>query len=91
MSDGERAGWKNADPLIGTHLGGCVIERPLAGGTPHIHILRHSFAKQILNAGEDLATVSRLLGHERLETAAIYTQPTAHDLEEAVRRLERDR
>ncbi len=54
------------------------------------HILRHSFAKQVLDAGADLATVSRLLGHERLETTAIYTQPTTHDLEAAVRRLERD-
>ncbi|MDQ5851425.1 MAG: tyrosine-type recombinase/integrase [Chloroflexota bacterium] len=54
------------------------------------HILRHSFAKQVLDAGADLATVSRLLGHERLETTAIYTQPTALDLEAAVRRLERD-
>jgi site-specific recombinase XerD len=60
----------------------------LSGVTPHI--LRHSFAKHVLDAGEDLATVSRLLGHERLETTAIYTQPTARDLEAAVRRLERD-
>lgn len=58
----------------------------LADVTPHI--LRHSFAKHILDAGEDLATVQRLLGHERLETTAIYTQPTARDLEQAVRRLE---
>jgi site-specific recombinase XerD len=60
----------------------------LAGVTPHV--LRHTFAKHVLDAGEDLATVSRLLGHERLETTAIYTEPTARDLEEAVRRLERD-
>jgi site-specific recombinase XerD len=60
----------------------------LDGVTPHT--LRHSFAKHVLDAGEDLATVSRLLGHERLETTAIYTQPNARDLEEAVRRLERD-
>ena len=58
----------------------------LSDVTPHI--LRHSFAKHILDAGEDLATVQRLLGHERLETTAIYTQPTARDLEQAVRRLE---
>lgn len=52
------------------------------------HILRHSFAKHILDTGEDLATAQRLLGHERLETTAIYTQPAARDLEQAVRRLE---
>ena len=60
----------------------------LQGVTPHV--LRHSFAKHVLDAGEDLATVSRLLGHERLETTAIYTEPTAADLEEAVARLERE-
>ena len=60
----------------------------LPGVTPHS--LRHSFAKHVLDAGADLATVSRLLGHERLETTAIYTQPTTRDLDEAVRRLERD-
>jgi site-specific recombinase XerD len=54
------------------------------------HVLRHTFAKQVLDAGEDLATVQRLLGHERLETTAIYTHPTARDLETAVRRLEAD-
>lgn len=61
----------------------------LGAVTPHI--LRHTFAKQVLDTGSDLTTVSRLLGHERLETTAIYTQPTAGDLEEAVERLERNR
>ena len=39
----------------------------------------------------DLVTVAALLGHERLETTAIYTQPSARDLERAVERLSVER
>jgi integrase/recombinase XerC len=54
------------------------------------HNLRHSLARHLLDAGVDLPTVSRILGHERLETTAIYTQPMQRDLEAAVSRLERE-
>jgi site-specific recombinase XerD len=54
------------------------------------HTLRHTFGKSALDAGVDLVTVSRLMGHERLETTAIYTTPSAQDLEKAVERLEAD-
>ena len=52
--------------------------------------LHHTFGKSALDAGVDLLTVSRLIGHERLETTAIYTTPNAQDLERAVERLEAD-
>jgi integrase/recombinase XerD len=52
------------------------------------HTLRHSFARHALDAGADLVTVSSLLGHQRLETTAIYTRPSEKDLAEAVARLE---
>jgi site-specific recombinase XerD len=54
------------------------------------HVLRHTFGKQALDSGADLVTVSNLLGHRRLETTAIYTQPSEQDKEMAVQRLEAD-
>src|SRR6266498_769398 len=51
------------------------------------HTLRHSFGKHALDAGADLVSVSALLGHQRLETMAIYTTPSQRDLEKAVERL----
>jgi integrase/recombinase XerC len=52
------------------------------------HVLRHSFGKGALDAGVNLVTVATLLGHERLETTAIYTRPSKMDLEAAVAKLE---
>jgi len=54
------------------------------------HTLRHSFGKHALDAGADLVSVAALLGHQRLETTAIYTTPSARDLEKVVEKLEQD-
>lgn len=52
------------------------------------HVLRHTFARSLLDNGVDLVTVQQLMGHKRLDSTARYTKPSKRDLEEAVARLE---
>jgi len=44
------------------------------------HILRHSCATHMLEGGADIRFIQQLLGHEKLETTAIYTQVSIEQL-----------
>jgi site-specific recombinase XerD len=48
------------------------------------HVLRHSFASNLLERGVDLFRVQKLLGHELLETTSIYLHTNMEELERAV-------
>ena len=60
-------------------------EAKLDGVTPHV--LRHTFAKALIDAGAGLQEVADLLGHANLQTTRIYIQPSAGDLARAVEAL----
>lgn len=51
------------------------------------HQLRHTFAKRMLNSNTPITYIQTILGHEKLETTARYTKPSAADLAAAVENL----
>ncbi|WP_281278673.1 tyrosine-type recombinase/integrase [Micromonospora pisi] len=83
---GGRMSTRTADEIVGAIAAAAGLADLI---TPHV--LRHTFATDLIRAGTDLVTVAELLGHASLESTRIYTLPTDDDLDAAVARLTVDR
>jgi len=74
---------EDGSPLCYRHLN-AIVKHELAGRvsaarrTPHV--LRHSFATDMLNDGAEITAVQQLLGHASLATTQIYTHLSYRDL-----------
>jgi integrase/recombinase XerC len=89
--------WVQVEGEPSNGLSNRSVERVLVrigqdAGLEHLtpHILRHTFAKNLVDRGVGLEKVAALLGHSNLNTTRIYATTNQKDLEQAVDQMGQD-
>ena len=60
-------------------------EAKIVGISPHT--LRHTCAKNLIDAGQPIDRVAKILGHSSINTTSIYTMPTESDLQKTLQSI----
>jgi acyl-coenzyme A synthetase/AMP-(fatty) acid ligase len=68
-----------------------AVEAALPADRRHVHVLRHSVAVHVLDAGEDIHFARDHLGHKSIQSTMTYAQISDSRRNRALRRLEKSR
>ena len=70
------------NPDVLSRMVSAMMESAGLSGKGRCHMLRHTCATHMLEGGADIRYIQQLLGHENLDTTAIYTEVNIRQLQE---------
>lgn len=69
------------EEVIGRKVRQAILKADIGRTTGGPHLMRHTCATHMLEGGADIRFIQQLLGHEKLETTAIYTRVNISQLQ----------